>query len=208
MARRRKKKSSPLLLIIIILVITAGYYYYNNIYNKKASSSKTHRNEKKENVTRYNRDDWGNWEDEDNDGLNTRHEVLARESLIKPVISNNRVVSGKWYDKFTGKYFTDPKDLDIDHLVPLKNAHASGASNWSKEKKSEYYNYLKNDHHLVAVSKGANRSKGDKSPVEWLPPNEEYQCEYVREWFKIKTDWGLTIEEGFDEVSNRVCKGK
>lgn len=203
--RRRNKKSSPILMILILL-IAAGYYYYNNIYNKK-EISKTEKSQK-ETITRYNRDDWGNWEDEDNDGLNTRHEVLARESLIKPVISNNRVISGKWYDKFTGKYFTNARDLDIDHLVPLKNAHISGASNWSREKKNQYYNYLKNENHLVAVSKGANRSKGDKSPVEWLPPNEEYQCEYVREWYKIKTDWGLTIEEGFDEVSNRVCKGK
>ncbi|MBT8718705.1 HNH endonuclease [Brachyspira hyodysenteriae] len=205
MARRKKKKSSPVL-ILFILLIAAGYYYYNNIYNKK-EISKTEK-PKKETVTRYNRDDWGDWADEDNDGLNTRHEVLARESLVKPIISNNRVISGKWYDKFTGKYFTNARDLDIDHLVPLKNAHISGASNWSKEKKNEYYNYMKNENHLVAVSKGANRSKGDKSPVEWLPPNEEYQCEYVREWYKIKTDWGLTIEEGFDEVSNRVCKGK
>ncbi|WPC24751.1 HNH endonuclease family protein [Brachyspira hyodysenteriae] len=205
MAKRKKKKSSPLL-ILFILLIAAGYYYYNNIYNKK-EISKTEK-PKKETITRYNRDDWGDWADEDNDGLNTRHEVLARASLVKPVISNNRVISGKWYDKFTGKYFTNAKDLDIDHLVPLKNAHISGASNWSKEKKNEYYNYMKNENHLVAVSKGANRSKGDKSPVEWLPPNEEYQCEYVREWYKIKTDWGLTIEEGFDEVSNRVCKGK
>ena len=200
MARRKNKKSSPLL-IILILIIAAGYYYYNNIYTKKESP-------KIPKETSVSRDDWGNWIDEDNDGLNTRHEVLARESLVKPVISNNRVISGKWYDKFTGKYFTNARDLDIDHLVPLKNAHISGASNWSKEKKNEYYNYLKNEHHLIAVSKGANRSKGDKSPVEWLPPNEEYQCEYVREWFKIKTDWGLTIEDGFDEVSNRVCRGK
>ncbi|HJH56287.1 HNH endonuclease family protein [Brachyspira hyodysenteriae] len=205
MARRKKKKSSPVL-ILFILLIAAGYYYYNNIYNKK-EISKTEK-PKKETVTRYNRDDWGDWADEDNDGLNTRHEVLARESLVKPIISNNRVISGKWYDKFTGKYFTNARDLDIDHLVPLKNAHISGASNWSKEKKNEYYNYMKNENHLVAVSKGANRSKGDKSPVEWLPPNEEYQCEYVREWYKIKTDWGLTIEAGFDEVSNRVCRGK
>ncbi|WP_300369626.1 DUF1524 domain-containing protein [Brachyspira sp.] len=201
--QRKNKKSSPIL-IIFILLIAAAYYYYNNIYIKKYMPKKY----QSENITKYNRDDWGNWIDEDGDGLNTRHEVLARESLIKPTISNNKVISGKWYDKFTGKYFTNARDLDIDHLVPLKNAHTSATSNWSKEKKNEYYNYLKNENHLIAVSKSVNRSKGDKSPVEWLPPNEEYQCEYVREWYKIKTDWGLTIEEGFDEVSNRVCKGR
>ena len=189
-----RKKSSPIY-ILLIIIIFALYYYYQNNYKDDIGGE-------------YNREDWGNWIDEDGDGLNTRHEVLAEESLIKPVISNNKVVSGKWFDKYTGKYFTNPSDLDIDHLVPLKNAYISGASNWSKKKKNRYYNYLKYDNHLIAVSKSANRNKSDKSPVDWLPPNEEYQCEYVREWFKIKTAWGLTIEEGFDEVSNRVCKGK
>ena len=192
--RRRKNKLYPIY-VLLIIIIFALYYYYQNIYKNDSS-------------VEYNRDDWGNWIDEDKNGLNTRHEVLAEESLIKPVISNNKVIKGKWFDKYTGKYFTNPSDLDIDHLVPLKNAHISGASNWSKKKKNRYYNYLKYDNHLIAVSKSANRNKSDKSPVNWLPPNKEYQCEYVREWFKIKTAWGLTIEEGFDEVSNRVCKGK
>lgn len=192
--KRKRKKSSPIY-ILLIIIIFALYYYYENIYKNDSGGE-------------YDRDDWGGWIDEDGDGLNTRHEVLAEESLIKPIVSNNKVVSGKWFDKYTGKYFTNPSDLDIDHLVPLKNAYISGASNWSKKKKSRYYNYLKYDNHLIAVSKSANRNKSDKSPVEWLPPNKDYQCEYVREWFKIKTAWGLTIEEGFDEVSNRVCKGK
>lgn len=192
--RKNRKKLSPIHAILIIIIL-AVYYYYENIYKTDFGKE-------------YNREDWGNWIDEDKDGLNTRDEVLAEESLIKPVISNNKVVYGKWFDKYTGKYFTNPSDLDIDHLVPLKNAHISGASNWSKRKKNRYYNYLKYDNHLIAVSKSANRNKSDKSPVEWLPPNEEYQCEYVREWYKIKTDWGLTVEEGFDKVSNRVCKGK
>ena len=192
--RKNRKKLSPIHAILIIIIL-ALYYYYENIYKTDFGKG-------------YNREDWGNWIDEDKDGLNTRDEVLAEESLIKPVISNNKVVYGKWFDKYTGKYFTNPRDLDIDHLVPLKNAHISGASNWSKRKKNRYYNYLKYDNHLIAVSKSANRNKSDKSPIEWLPPNEEYQCEYVREWYKIKTDWGLTVEEGFDKVSNRVCKGK
>lgn len=191
--KNRRKKSSPIYILLIIIIF--ALYYYQNIYENDSSGE-------------YNRDDWGSWIDEDRNGLNTRHEVLAEESLIKPVISNNKVIKGKWFDKYTGKYFTNTSDLDIDHLVPLKNAHISGASNWSKKKKNRYYNYLKYDNHLISVSKSANRNKSDKSPVNWLPPNKEYQCEYVREWFKIKTAWGLTIEEGFDEVSNRVCKGK
>ena len=124
---RRKNKLYPIY-VLLIIIIFALYYYYKNIYKSNL-------------INEYNRKDWGNWIDEDRNGLNTRHEVLAEESLIKPVISNNKVIKGKWFDKYTGKYFTNPSDLDIDHLVPLKNAHISGASNWSKKKKNRYYNY-------------------------------------------------------------------
>ena len=196
-------RKSNIFLIIAILIFIA--YYYIKIVKKTDDRSKK---ETIERVSSYDRKEWGKWIDADNDGLNTRQEVLFEESLINPKVENNKVVSGRWYDKFSGEYFNDPKDLDVDHFVPLKNAYESGGSNWSKKKKEEYYNYLKSENHLIAVSKRMNRSKGDKGPTKWLPPNEEYQCEYVRTWYRIKTDWGLTLEEGFDDVSNRVCRGK
>jgi hypothetical protein len=30
------------------------------------------------------------------------------------------------------------------------------------------------------VSASANRSKGARDPAVWLPPNQEFHCEYVR----------------------------
>ena len=122
------KNKKPLILIVIILIIIFILFYYNRNIIIKEQYKQTKEN-------KYNRGDWGRWIDEDKDGLNTRNEVLLEESLIKPIIKNGVIVSGKWYDKYTGKYFTNPKDLDIDHLVPLKNAYISGASNWSKKRK-------------------------------------------------------------------------
>lgn len=186
------------LLLIFIILSSVVLYVELGEQNKKYYSGKSS----------YKREDWKHWIDEDLDGLNTRQEVLKNTSLVKPVIANGKVISGKWYDPYTGNYFTNTADLDIDHLVPLQNAYQSGGSNWSKEKKMKYANYLGDKYHLVAVSKDINRSKGSKSPVDWLPPNKKYQCEYVRNWYKIKTKWGLTIEKGFEEVSNRVCSKK
>ena len=36
------------------------------------------------------------------------------------------VEEGLWSDPFTGQDFTNPGDLDVDHMVPLQNAHRSG----------------------------------------------------------------------------------
>jgi hypothetical protein len=58
--------------------------------------------------------------------MNTRHEMLAATSQIKPKLSPNGcyVSKGLWNDPFSGKQFTRSSDLDVDHIVPLAWAHA------------------------------------------------------------------------------------
>ena len=106
-----------------------------------------------------------------------------------------RVETGRWYGAFTGTYVEAPGDLDIDHLVPLKNAHDSGGRAWSADRKQEYANYLADPDHLIAVTKGANRSKGAKGPEEWQPPAEGYWCQYATDWTEVKMEWGLTMTQ-------------
>ena len=93
----------------------------------------------------------------------------------------------------TGVYVEDPSDLDIDHLVPLKNAYLSGGWKWDTEIRERYANYLDDESHLVAVTARANRSKGAKGPEEWRPPDEGYWCEYAFHWTEVKTRWQLTM---------------
>ena len=94
----------------------------------------------------YDRRDYPHWIDLDQDCQNTRHEVLVEESTVPVQFKTNkkcRVVDGKWWDSFTGKKFNDPGKLDIDHLVPLKEAHQSGAYAWDKAKRKAFANELK-----------------------------------------------------------------
>ena len=131
---------------------------------------------------KYNRKDYRHWIDSDRDCQNTRNEVLIQESL-KPVSYKSskgcKVSSGQWYGSFTGRTFTNPKKLDIDHLVPLKEAHDSGAYAWSKSKKRDYANDMSHPDHLIAVAARANRSKGAKDPSEWMPPDRSYWRQYA-----------------------------
>ena len=58
-----------------------------------------------------------------------------------------RVETGRWFGAFTGVYVENPGDLDIDHQVPLKNAHLSGGWIWDADMREEYANYLGEENH-------------------------------------------------------------
>ena len=147
-------------------------------------------------IPNYERSDWKHWTDSDNDCQNTRHEVLIEESSKEVEFKDDKhcqVLKGVWIDLFTGKEYSDPSKLDIDHMVPLKNVHISGGWDWSLKRKELYANDLNESNHLIAVSASANRSKGSKGPEDWRPSNKDYWCEYATDWMSIKIKWELTL---------------
>ena len=149
-------------------------------------------------IPAYDRSDWRHWIDEDGDCQDARQEILIAESLDQVTFETDRkcrVGTGRWYGAFTGVYVEDPGDLDIDHLVPLKNAHVSGAWAWNPAMKEEYANYLGEENHLIAVTASANRSKGAKGPEEWGPPDLDYWCQYATDWTEVKARWELTMTQ-------------
>ncbi len=146
-------------------------------------------------IPTYDRDDWRHWTDEDGDCQNARHEVLIEESRVDVTYRAKRecqVVTGEWFGAFTGTTVTEAGELDIDHLVPLKNAHQSGGWAWSPERKEQYANSLADPAHLIAVTSSANRSKGARGPDEWRPPDESFWCDYAVAWITVKQNWDLT----------------
>jgi len=151
--------------------------------------------DKRTDIPRYDRDEWNHWTDDDGDCQNARHEVLIAESLSAVEFRSSAdclVDSGQWLAPFTGTAVTDAGSLDVDHLVPLANAHSSGGWAWSNEQKSLYANDLQYPGHLLAVTAFANRSKGARGPEEWRPPDKRYWCAYATDWVVIKITWQLT----------------
>jgi len=141
--------------------------------------------------TGYERDAWPHWRDPDGDCRDTRAEVLIRTSQIPVTYKRTErcvVSSGLWIDPYTGKTFRDAGRLDIDHLVPLRHAHAHGAAQWTRQQRRAFANDRDN---LIAVSAGANRSKGADGPAKWLPDNRDYWCEYGQRWARIKREYDL-----------------
>ena len=146
----------------------------------------------------YDRHDWKQWTDADRDCQDARNEVLIAESRTAVAYRTDRkcrVTTGEWLAPYSNTIVTDPGRLDVDHMVPLGNAHDSGAWQWSAEQRERYANYLEDPQHLIAVTASANRSKGARGPDQWKPEDQTYWCQYAVDWITIKSTWKLTVTQ-------------
>ena len=143
---------------------------------------------------RYDRALYGSWIDSDGDCQNTRQELLAELSTAAVTWNEKGCTAnvGRWLDPYSGKLFTNARDLDIDHLVPLAYAHARGAALWSEDKRRAFANDPRN---LFAVEAGLNRSKGAQGPTDWMPPSRDFQCQYLLRFDRIMKTYGLRYTE-------------
>ena len=179
----------------------------SDIHIKRLSELKVS-NHSNSSIPKYNRSEWNHWSDDDGDCINTRHEVLISESTKDLIMKDKcNVATGNWIGLFTNQIIKEAKLLDVDHMVPLANAHYSGGWAWNKEQKKLFANYLGFSEHLIAVSSSSNRSKGASGPEKWLPDNELYLCDYASNWISIKHTWDLSItSEEKNALSNIVNK--
>ena len=150
------------------------------------------------NLPAYDRHDWKHWTDADGDCQDARQEVLVAESQTGVSYETDRqcrVASGQWLAPYSNAVVTEPSKLDVDHMVPLGNAHLSGAWAWSAQQRERYANHLADPQHLIAVTRSANRSKGARGPEDWKPEDRSYWCQYAVDWITIKDTWKLSATQ-------------
>ncbi|KAG7290145.1 hypothetical protein NEMBOFW57_000142 [Staphylotrichum longicolle] len=123
---------------------------------------------------------------------NTREYVLKRDGSNVVTNSACTATSGSWFSPYDGATWTAASDVDIDHMVPLKNAWISGANTWSAAKRTQFANDI-NTPQLWAVTDNVNQAKSDKSPDAWKPPLTSFYCTYARSWVSVKSSYGLSI---------------
>jgi hypothetical protein len=76
----------------------------------------------------YDRALFKHWTDADNNGCDTRAEVLISEAVSKPKVDKKcKISGGKWLSAYDKKSVSNASQLDVDHLVPLAEAWRSGA---------------------------------------------------------------------------------
>lgn len=160
----------------------------------------------------YDRDSFGAaWSDVDGNGCDTRNDILRRDIPDATVGSDCTVLDGNFPDPYTGTVIPFDRSagggggVDIDHVVALSAAWATGASEWDSTKRLQFANDPLN---LLASDSGENRGKGDKDASEYLPPNTSFHCEYVARQIAVKAKydaWVIPAEKSAMENVLSTC---
>ncbi|MFO1537455.1 MAG: excalibur calcium-binding domain-containing protein, partial [Actinomycetota bacterium] len=137
----------------------------------------------------YDRGLFVHWVDDDGDGCDTRCEVLAAERR-----TDLPGLTVGWLSIYDGYSTDDSSELDIDHVVALAEAWSSGAWAWDAARRRAFANDLGDPRALIAVTAATNRSKSDRDPAQWQPPNRAAWCEFADAWIATKLRWGLTVD--------------
>ena len=167
-------------------------------------------------MTGYDRDRFGPaWLDADRNGCDTRNDVLAAHLthvVLEPGTHDCVVTSGDLDDPYTGStiHFVrgDGTLVDIDHVVALGNAWATGAFREPIRQRAALANDPLN---LLPVDASANRQKGDGDAATWLPTNKVYRCRYVARQVAVKTKYDLWVTPPERAAIERVldaCPGQ
>ena len=166
-------------------------------------------------LTGYDRDRFGSaWLDTDRNGCDTRNDMLTRDltrRVYDPETRGCVVLSGSLDDPYTGNRISFTKGdgnlVDIDHVVAMGNAWATGAFRWEIRKRAAFANDPMN---LLAVDASANRQKGDGDAATWLPSNKRVRCGYVARQIGVKAKYDLWVTPAEKDAMSRVlgsCPG-
>ncbi|MCY1061453.1 DUF1524 domain-containing protein [Nannocystis sp. SCPEA4] len=159
----------------------------------------------------YAREQFGHaWADVDKNGCDTRDDILRRDLhdvRLEPGKRPCVVTAGRLADPYTDKDIEFERgggaQVDIDHVVALHDAWATGAAAWQPARRIALANDPLN---LLAVAASANRAKGGGNAAVWLPPNPAYRCAYVARQIAVKAKYGLWITEDEHATMTEVLR--
>jgi len=135
------------------------------------------------------------WADVDRNGCDTRNDVLRRDLTDVRLDSDGcTVLAGHLVDPYTGDEIhfrrgAGSSDVQVDHVVALADAWASGADTWDARTRQVFANDPAN---LLAVAGDANQDKGAADAADWLPQHG-YVCVYALRQVRVKAAYGLRV---------------
>lgn len=140
----------------------------------------------------YDRDLFPHWVTIDG-ACDTRETVLAKQGTGVETGADCYPTAGTWTSPYDGATWHRASDVDVDHMIPLKEAWESGAAGWSTDRRTKFANDLLNPQ-LIVVTDNLNQAKGAQDPDEWTPPLRSFHCTYAAWWIAVKHAWDLTAD--------------
>lgn len=111
------------------------------------------------------------------------------------------LIGGIWDDAYSDSVLSVPTKIDIDHIVSLKDAHMSGGYKWGRAERLAFA-YDTSNHAITSAS--LNRSKSDKTPLEWQPPKNN--CFYLSKYVAVKQRYKLSIDTAILKLRDSTCR--
>lgn len=160
-------------------------------------------------MTGYTREAFGPaWTDTNGNGCDTRNDVLRRDLRDTQVV-DCVVMSGTLKDPYSGRVVAFQRgpvtslEVQVDHVVSMGNAWATGAAYWSNAKRERFANDRRN---LLAVRGDLNMQKQDGDAATWLPARKAFRCEYVSIQVLTKQRYGLWVTSAEKAAIQRVLE--
>ena len=113
---------------------------------------------------------------------------------------------GGLLDVYTGEVIPHKRLADIEHVVSLSEAHASGLWRADEGVRRMFAADLAN---LALASEEINRIfKVGKDAAEWLPETREAQLWYAQTVVNVKRRYGLSVDAAEADILRRILQGE
>ena len=151
---------------------------------------------------------FGTWRDLDRNGCTTDDDVLRRD-LVRVTMRAGKcqVASGWLRDRYSGaarRVSVGGGTVTIDSVVPLGDAWAAGAANWTARRRLAFLNDPRN---LQAVLTSTASDKAGRNAAGWLPGSTGYRCTYVARQVAVKAAYRLSVTAPERAAMQRVLEG-
>ena len=101
-------------------------------------------------------------------------------------------------------WFNSIKETDIEHIIPVSEAHDSGLCD--PNKKEQRHQIAQDLDNLTIALPSTNREeKWAYDPAEWLP--EINQCAYAQTWVNVKHKYDLSVDQAEYDALADVLSG-
>jgi hypothetical protein len=145
---------------------------------------------------------FGGYTDTDGNGCNQRIDTLGQWTRLPSTVACQ--ITGTILEPYSGQVLRVAQEMNLDHVVSLEDAWASGAHAWDNDRRSAWFNDGGN---LVPTTTEQMESKRGASIATWLPAAPAAHCAYARVYVATKSTWRLTVTQAEHDALESILDG-